>query len=289
MKKILSILSALFMSCFSFAQNGEIIYTDFGQGISVCYEHGLSNPSINLDLDQDGTYDCRFYYDYEGWGHWIFAYFSTPLSTWSYRLPYEFYYRYQPLPIEGDSIQIGDTIANIADYWYHNHYRFTYPDYPFTTNDPSHWVGSPEEHYYISVRNQTEDGYCYGWIDANLRFYLEQYGGFQIYVTVFRTAYCTIPDYPLCVGQMDFTWNVEGTEATAFATLHPNPTIGTFTVTGKALRQAEVVNTLGQRIITVTGEGDALQIDLQNQPAGIYFVNVTDAEGRRCVKKVVKE
>ena len=25
------------------------------------------------------------------------------------------------------------------------------------------------------------------------------------------------------------------------------------------------------------------------QPAGIYFVSVTDAEGRKCVKKVVKE
>jgi len=71
--------------------------------------------------------------------------------------------------------------------------------------------------------------------------------------------------------------------------VHPNPTTGQVTVTGKALRQAEVFNTLGQCILTVTSEGDELHIDMNGKPAGIYFVTVTDAEGRKCVKKVVKE
>lgn len=75
----------------------------------------------------------------------------------------------------------------------------------------------------------------------------------------------------------------------ASATIFPNPTAGQFTVTGKDLRQAEVFNTLGQRVLAVRGEGETLSLDLGSQPAGIYFVNITDGEGRTCVKKVVKE
>ncbi len=75
----------------------------------------------------------------------------------------------------------------------------------------------------------------------------------------------------------------------AFAEIHPNPTSGLVTVTGKSLKQAEVFNTLGQRVLSVTGEGDKLHINLQGQHAGIYIVNVTDTEGRKCVMKVVKE
>ena len=51
---------------------------------------------------------------------------------------------------------------------------------------------------------------------------------------------------------------------------------------------AEAFNALGQRIASVKGGGERLTIDLSGQPAGIYFVNVTDSVGRKCVKKVVK-
>ena len=74
-----------------------------------------------------------------------------------------------------------------------------------------------------------------------------------------------------------------------FCTLHPNPTNGQVTIIGKDLKQAEVFNTLGQRVATATGKGETLQIDLADLPAGVYFVNITDEEGRKCVKKVVKE
>ena len=58
---------------------------------------------------------------------------------------------------------------------------------------------------------------------------------------------------------------------------------------GKDLKSAEVINALGQRVATVTGESERLQIDLTSLPAGVYFVNITDAEGRKCVRKVMKE
>ena len=75
----------------------------------------------------------------------------------------------------------------------------------------------------------------------------------------------------------------------AFATIHPNPTTGLVTITGKALKQAEVLNTLGQCVATTQGQGETLQINIANLPTGVYFVRVTDEEGRKCVRKVVKE
>lgn len=45
----------------------------------------------------------------------------------------------------------------------------------------------------------------------------------------------------------------------------------------------------GQQVLSVQGKGNELRIDMAALPAGVYFVNVTDEEGRKCVRKVVKE
>lgn len=72
-------------------------------------------------------------------------------------------------------------------------------------------------------------------------------------------------------------------------TIHPNPTTGFITINGKDLKAAEVVNTLGQSVATAQGKGDQMTIDIANLPEGIYFVRITDEQGRKCVRKVVKE
>jgi hypothetical protein len=58
---------------------------------------------------------------------------------------------------------------------------------------------------------------------------------------------------------------------------------------GKDLKAAEVVNALGQCVATAQGEGERLTVDISSLPTGVYFVNITDNEGRKCVRKVVKE
>ena len=136
----------------------------------------------------------------------------------------------------------------------------------------------------VAFRRKVDNTYYYGWFMMKA-----DWVGNGMTFSIPESAYCTIPDYPLRWGQTSLNEGVEETDATAFATLHPNPTSGQVNITGKTLRQAEVVNLLGQRVATVAGDGDVLHIDMTKLPEGVYFVNITDGEGRKCVRKVVKE
>ena len=71
--------------------------------------------------------------------------------------------------------------------------------------------------------------------------------------------------------------------------LHPNPTNGIVTVTGENLRQAKVVNMLGQQVLILQDKGNELNIDITSLPQGIYFVSVTDKHGRKCTRKILKK
>ena len=151
------------------------------------------------------------------------------------------------------------------------------------------WIG----HYHLdtlrykaAIRNGTEGEYYYGWMEA---YSVVTYNYDSVWFYLARTCYCTIPNYPLKWGQTSLSNGIGETETTTFATLHPNPTNGQVTITGKDLKTAEVFNTLGQRVATGKGEGEQMTVDISALPAGVYFVNVTDKDGRKCVRKVVKE
>ena len=187
----------------------------------------------------------------------------------------------------------GDTLSNFV---------YVVPvDSQYAWGEEHHWTGNihhPEDHYfephYMGVRKRVGEGeYCYGWIEASVYIHTwAVYAGNHqsIDLTVYRAAYCTVPNYPLRVGQTDFNWTDTGDpEANTFATIHPNPTNDSFTIRGKDIGQVEVYNTIGQLITTVQTDSDIFTLDISGQPAGIYFVNITDKEGKRCVKKVVKQ
>ncbi len=140
--------------------------------------------------------------------------------------------------------------------------------------------------YKVSLRLQDGEDYYYGWGEfEEIREASYDRGRFR----VVRTCYCAIPNYPLVWGQTSLTEDVGEYETTTFAALHPNPTNSSFTITGNGLKTAEVLNTLGQQVATSQGQGETIQVDITNLPAGIYFVRITDEEGRKCVRKVVKE
>lgn len=134
------------------------------------------------------------------------------------------------------------------------------------------------------IRNEVDGDYYYGWIEI---YAVNTFDNVHFHVA--RTCFCTIPNYPLHWGQTTFNWTDADENESVFATVHPSPTNGQVVITGNDLRSAEVYNASGQRIMATHGSGNQLQLDLSGQPAGIYFLNITDKDGRRCVRKVVKQ
>lgn len=293
MKKYILILMALFAYNALYAQKGEIIYTDFEPDTITHFflSANISIPPFYIDLDHDGENDLYFYGEDE-----THNMISSVLrcvqrydSDWRFRLPYQIYHEDPMVPIEGDTIREGDVIADIEGSWALA-YRFLYSRHHSWAAPYEEVSPDPDSHYYISVRHEVEGGYCYGWIDSHI--YITESANYEpqeIYITIFRMAYCTIPDFPLRVGQTDFDWNTDETESKAFATIYPNPANATLTIIGENLRQIEITDMLGQRVATHQAEGPQATIDISALPTGIYFVGITDENGKRCVRKVVKE
>lgn len=71
--------------------------------------------------------------------------------------------------------------------------------------------------------------------------------------------------------------------------LYPNPTKGTFMVSGNNINNIEVYNAMGQLILSkeVSSESQC-NVDLSNQPNGVYVLRLNNAQGT-AIKKIVKE
>ena len=294
-KKLLTLLLAVLAMASLSAQEGEIIYTDYGpEGWAhefIAFPSPLYDPNDpqigqEIDFDQDGINDLY----YRALTEWNYMPFCMGSGLYSYYLN-----TYWFCEFNGIYEPIGDTISNIQNghsnpcngwnpFWHH-HFAHGY------------WEGEIEmfNSRYLAFRVPKDDGYCYGWIEHSIEFirYYTPLGDYHYYhdgvVRLYRWAYCTIPNYPFRVGQTSFEWDAVDHTAESFASIQPNPTTGMVTVRGKNLRQIEVYDALGQRIASLqAGDGDTT-IDLGGQPAGIYFVNLTYQDGKRSVKKVVRQ
>lgn len=259
MKRILFIMLTLSTLLDLKAQNTEIIFFDFEPDSIVYYPI----EKLYIDLDQDGDSDA-YLYTHATSGGWWFDIFS--LSGWELRW-----------------CEDTDTISPInelADNW---------------------GIGfnllPPTQYERFAARHLTDDGCYYGWIQVSYGVYWwqdknsGQKSGWHSkgYLILDKQCFCTIPDYPLHWGQTELMDIEETAESVPFATLHPNPTNSLVTIMGESLRRVEVVNMLGQQVLSVQGRGNELQINIEALPAGIYFVAITNEEGRKCVRKVVRE
>ena len=65
--------------------------------------------------------------------------------------------------------------------------------------------------------------------------------------------------------------------------IYPNPTSGKLAISGDK-GTTEVYDMYGRKVL----QTNSSHIDLSNEPPGIYFVQLTNDEGRRYIKKVVK-
>jgi len=252
MKRLVLIASLTIIAFCCHAQQGEIIYRNFDPD-SILTIHYITNyeDSMLINLDGEGHPDIiMFYYvDSDGAFPYIKSVYSDSLQLCS---------------VEQD-----DIISEVTNWR--------------STLDP--WLVVANNYYGFRVKHG--DGYIYGWFET--RFGRGCGKTYWTHWDFDRTAYCTIPNYPLLWGQTSLTESIKETESTAFATIYPNPTTVIVTVTGESLRQAEVFNMLGQQMLSIKGEGNELQIDMTALPAGVYFVNVTEESGKKCVRKVVKE
>lgn len=69
-------------------------------------------------------------------------------------------------------------------------------------------------------------------------------------------------------------------------TLSPNPTNGLVLIEGATITDVRVYNTLGQLVKTTRNSNE---INLKGLPQGIYTIHITNEDGNRVIRKVVKE
>lgn len=239
------------------AQNPShgILYTDLDPDIKLIENY---QDTLGLDLNQDGASDVLLYFKHFGSIASRFGAYKTSNCNW------EIAY------CEGvDSLSV------------------PHPNIPTFGWSSIEGLMDPESTgFRYGVRFHDGSAYYYGWLKVICRY--NQTTALNE-ITIDKIAFCTIPNYPLVWGQTILNTDIEESEFSSMVFVHPNPTMGLVTVTGKSLRQVEVANVMGQHLLTATSEGDELTINISNLPAGIYFVNITDGEGRKCVRKLVKE
>ena len=255
MKRIIIAIVVFVLVCRVQAQENHIIFTEYES--DTCFM--LTYPdTVYWDLNQDGNHDIYFYLEHHSAGGYMT--YMNPVTHWKWSNSFKVDQNlWQPLT--------DTTIIDESLYW-NSGYSF------INGYDTPEW-------WYFAFRHQAEDGIHYGWAHIKCTGYCR--------FCISGMGYCTLPNQPIQWGQTELLNVEENDESATFATLHPNPTTGLVTITGDNLRQAEVLNVLGQQVLSVQGKGNELHIDMTALPAGIYFVNVIDEEGQKCVRKVVKE
>ncbi len=222
MKNLVTILTFFVLAISANAQQGEILYTKFDP--DWCLESIQYAPAdtIKLDFDGDGIWDLaiRMF-----WQRYIDIRF-IPANGWEYR-----------------SRITNDTLLPPS----FQHLGLAEADTIVPYTPPFGWKKDP---YYratgmCGIRKVVNDSTIYyGWLDQiwiDSSIPGNQNGGIPYikeYECVRSMAFCTVPNYPLRWGQIDYV-GIEEDEAVAFATVHPNPTAGKATIVGESLRHAE--------------------------------------------------
>lgn len=273
MKKVFIMAVFITVTMHLNAQQGEIIY--------------VGNPSPNLLRPEIGPGYAL--YDFDGNGTqdlWI----GVPNYYWYCVRAFtvgdmQYYFKHLD-----QFVHPGDTLALMPESCWYNA-----PEDPWgekTSKDgPTIIVdyGEDVDSAFIGVRKPVEGGYCYGWMRISTKVDNAAYPNNNSKCYIHDYAFCTDPNYPFRAGQTSFTWGTNVNEMKFLASIYPNPTTGMVAIKGENLRQAEVVNMLGQQVFSKHCKGNELHIDMTALPTGVYFVTITDEEGRKCVRKIVKE
>ena len=278
MKKLFLLIVVILIGRMTYAQQGEIYYTDFDPDSTQTFHNYIPpDPSLYLDVDHDGVNDWMFESGFAFY-HCLNLAFCPTLYIGDPDWPL-YKTTFTSDSLEAVPLQEGDTLRNLPNYY--SPAYFNYP-YNYYSDPPGSGYFPP---HFIAVRHEVEGGYCYGWLEASVNIHD---GGEIIDATVFRMAFCTIPNYPFLVGQTSFDWNVGVDETHQRFLVHPNPTKGQFSVSGAGMTKVEVYNLQGERLME-RHCADETTIDLGKQPSGMYLITVTDDQGKQHTQKIIKQ
>ena len=257
------------------AQERAFFYTQYDSVYqSKDYEFGqLPWNSFSLDFDRDGITETYFTFSFGG-------HLNSPVSlgmgaldtTGQFPVTDEHWCFHWSEPKED--------LLNISETQWKKGLRWDVWD-------------EPVNHDYVAVRKTVEGGFCFGWLNVNYWWdsivhpVYHTLDKIPLNIRIIDFAFCTIPNYSLKFGQTSITELVEN--ETLQISIQPNPTADIVFIIGENLSLIEVIDILGQEIASLKANGDETTVDLRGQPAGVYLVSVTDTEGRRCVKKVVRQ
>ena len=284
MKRIIPIFILLFALNSMYAQNGEILYVNMDPYTVSAQTPWPGNHYI-FDFDNNGTHDF-----FLSWGRF------HPMGN----APILFGYTYDEWnwsEIE-NSIHIGDTISQIQS-WGNAPLD---PD-----NDPilSFDFGFSGDSIITCVRKPVDDGYCYGWfrysVDSGPEVPSNPYYYPYAEFTIHDYAYCTIPNYPLRVGQTSFDWTGVAEIDEPSVAIHPNPTNGVVNISFSQDLECQSVEiySLDGRIVGTFPETSLIKtsaempqqaiLDISGLTSGVYILKVTMADGTVISNRIIKE
>ena len=255
--KIVLALMALLPFSGVFAQVGEIIYRDFEPDSILIYWHKLG--PVWIDLDADGEAD-DFRMQMNAGGQICYPVLLTANPN------------IRVCIVEPDNTDI--ILSEVEE----ENWKTCIG-----------WIagfGSLAIHYsHYGFRIQREEGYYYGWFETYDREVSGKNEKRIVHHGFDRTAYCTIPNYPLRWGETELV----GLEETGFKAstliLRPNPATDIVHIEGVEATVVKVCNALGQLVQTVQNTN---QVSLEGLPQGIYLLRITTKDGSVFSNKVVK-
>ena len=256
------ILLAILCVCFSInlhSQEGEIIYTDFEpDSVMTDVPYGTDSHLL-FDINYDNIYDVGFYY-------------SIPTSEgveYFFIKDYNEYFNISLKQVWGN-----DTLSNIrfSDLW----------------NEARLFSGGEK---YIGLRiNLGDDNYCYGWVKYRL------YSGWSDTerIILYDMAYCTVPNYPLRVGQKSFDDTlINDTSEFKDYVLFPSPANDKIALKFNNHyyytfdNEIKIYSIDGRLLKTQNSDFD--NIDISNLSNGVYIMKIYLGNGESYTEKFVKK
>ena len=236
-----------------------------------------------------------------GWNRFSNFIEEDPIFFIDYEPDLSVYEVYDSLWVDFDNDGNGDiflciTNASGPGFYLHivstNNWEIT--DVPDDGNDTLLSIAQWNSHYIwlddesqdrFAARKNTENGYLYVWFRA---YWYPTYNPFYCHLCFDKFAFCTIPNYPLRWGQTTLTEDVEEKTMENAFSVYPNPAQNVLFVETRFIASQptpttyRITNMMGQTILTGCINADCQQINIENLPAGLYFITA----GEKTVKFV---